>query len=545
MTRMVRLPKPVIARVHGVATAAGCQLVASCDLAVATANGTFATPGVNIGLFCSTPMVALSRAVGRKAAMEMLLTGELIDAARGARAWSGQPRGAGFRTGRGGYGAGHADRHEKPTHAGHRQGCVLSPGRDGAFDDAYSYVSEVMTRNMLAHDAAEGIDAFLGRREPVVDRGLILPSTGHSSLRVPMAKDPYETLGVQKTDSDAAIRSAYRKLAKRHHPNVNPGKPEAADRFKEISAAYDILSDKDKRSRYDRGEIDAAGNEVPPQRPFYRDSAMPRGGRNIAPRPASTRRTWRASLPRPSVRGPTGALAADGGFRCAARTRQYQLTIDFLDAVNGTTRRVTLPDGRTLDVRIPAGVRDGQIIELKGQGMPELGDGAPGDALVDVTVAPNPLFRREGDDIIVELPVSLQEAVLGTTLEVPTIKGPVRLTIPPNSGTGSRLRLRGRGIEGKGHQFVELHVVVPPGRGAGTGRIPEDLEIAPTVRSTCRHGDPRGDQVMGHHLGHRAVPRPVTGRGDELGRAGLGDPGHRRNRLRIPRDRRSPGAPDP
>jgi DnaJ-class molecular chaperone len=141
---------------------------------------------------------------------------------------------------------------------------------------------------------------------------------------------------------------------------------------------------------------------------------------------------------------------------------QYQLTLDFLDAVNGTTRRVTLPDGRTLDVKIPAGVRDGQVIRLKGQGMHGIGDGAPGDALVEVAVAPHPMFHREGDDIIVELRVTLQEAVLGTTLEVPTIRGPVRLTIPPNSGQGTRLRLRGRGIEGKGHQFVELHPVLPP-----------------------------------------------------------------------------------
>ena len=170
----------------------------------------------------------------------------------------------------------------------------------------------------------------------------------------------------------------------------------------------------------------------------------------------------------------------------------YQLTLDFLDAVNGTTRRVTLPDGRTLDVRIPAGVHDGQVIRLKGQGMPGIGDGAPGDALVEVDVAPHPLFRREGDDIIIELPVTLQEAVLGTTLEVPTIKGPVRLTIPPNSGRGTRLRLRGRGIDGKGHQFVELHPVLPP------AEEPELAEFLKTWKP--RHPlDPRaghGDRVM-------------------------------------------------
>jgi DnaJ-class molecular chaperone len=265
---------------------------------------------------------------------------------------------------------------------------------------------------------------------------------------------------VQKTDSEAAIRSAYRKLAKRHHPDVNPGKPEAAERFKEISAAYDILSDKEKRARFDRGEIDAAGNEVPPRRPFYRDFGDTAG-----------REKYRADagfdpedLESIFAQAFGGRAGAGGGqqFSMRGQDERYQLTLDFLDAVNGTTRRVTLPDGRTLDVRIPAGVHDGQIIRLKGQGMPGIGDGAPGDALVEVAVAPHPLFRREGDDIIVELPVSLQEAVLGTSLEVPTIKGPVRLTIPPNSGRGTRLRLRGRGIEGKGHQFVELHPVLPP-----------------------------------------------------------------------------------
>jgi DnaJ-class molecular chaperone len=297
-----------------------------------------------------------------------------------------------------------------------------------------------------------------------------------------MAKDPYETLGVQKTDSDAAIRSAYRKLAKRHHPDVNPGKPEAADRFKEISAAYDLLSDKDKRARFDRGEIDGAGNEVPPQRPFYRDFGDAAGREKYRTQAGFDAEDLESIFAQAFGGGmggggmggggmggagmgggrAGGARAGGRGFSMRGRDAQYQLTIDFLDAVNGTTRRVTLPDGRALDVRIPAGVRDGQVIRLKGQGMAGIGDGATGDALVEITVAPHPLFRREGDDIIVELPVTLQEAVLGASLEVPTIKGPVRLTIPANSGTGSRLRLRGRGIEGKGHQYVELHPVLPP-----------------------------------------------------------------------------------
>lgn len=285
-------------------------------------------------------------------------------------------------------------------------------------------------------------------------------------------RDPYEVLGVQKTDSDAAIRSAYRKLAKRYHPDVNPGKPEAVERFKEISAAYDLLGDKEKRARFDRGEIDAAGNEVPPQRPFYHDFGDTAG-----------REKYRADAgfdpeDLESIFGQAfgGRAGTRGGRRFSMRGQdaRYELTLDFLDAVNGASRRITLPDGRTLDVRIPAGVRDGQVIRLRGQGMPGIGDGAPGDALVEIVVAPHPLFRREGDDIIVDLPVTLQEAVLGTTLEVPTIKGPVRLTIPPNSGTGTRLRLRGRGVEGKGHQFVELHPVLPPA---------EEPELAEFLRS--------------------------------------------------------------
>lgn len=274
-------------------------------------------------------------------------------------------------------------------------------------------------------------------------------------------KDPYDVLGVQKTANEAAIRAAYRKLAKRHHPDLNPGKPEAAERFKEINAANDILSDPEKRARYDRGEIDAAGNEKPPEHPYYRDFGDAPGHEkyhaNIDPEDLES------IFAHAFGGGASGPFATGGGRRFSARgsDAHYTLTIGFLDAANGTMRRITLPEGRTLDVRIPAGVRDGHMLRLKGQGMPGLGDGPPGDALVEIAVAPHPLFRREGDDIIVELPVTIQEAVLGTTLEVPTIKGKVRLTIPPNSGTGTRLRLRGRGIH-QGHQFVQLHVVLPP-----------------------------------------------------------------------------------
>jgi DnaJ-class molecular chaperone len=274
-------------------------------------------------------------------------------------------------------------------------------------------------------------------------------------------KDPYDILGVQKTDSADAIRAAYRKLAKTHHPDLNPGKPEAAERFKEISVAYDLLSDADKRARYDRGAIDASGNEVPPQRPFYRDFAEAGGQGRYRGHTGFDPDHLEDILAQAFGGRGFGGRGGEQNFKTRGSDARYALTVGFLDAANGTTRRITMPDGKTLDVRIPAGVRDGHVLRLKRQGMPGSGGGEPGDALVEVVVAPHPFFRREGDDVVIELPVSIQEAVVGTTLEVPTIKGKVRLTIPPNSGTGTRLRLRGRGIH-QGHQFVQLHVVLPP-----------------------------------------------------------------------------------
>ena len=214
------------------------------------------------------------------------------------------------------------------------------------------------------------------------------------------------------------------------------------------------------KRRGTHGQARRAGNEKPPEHPFYRDFGDAPGREkyhaNIDPEDLE-------SIFAHAFGGGGAPRGATGGRRFSARgsDAHYTLTISFLDAANGTTRRITLPEGRTLDVRIPAGVRDGHVLRLKGQGMPGLGDGPPGDALVEIAVAPHPLFRREGDDIIVELPVTIQEAVLGTALEVPTIKGKVRVTVPPNSGTGTRLRLRGRGIH-QGHQFVQLHVVLPP-----------------------------------------------------------------------------------
>jgi DnaJ-class molecular chaperone len=250
-------------------------------------------------------------------------------------------------------------------------------------------------------------------------------------------KDPYEILGVQRTADEAAIRAAYRKLAKKHHPDVNPGKPEAAARFGEISSAYDLLSDKEKRGKFDRGEIESAGAGFSQEDlEAFLAQAFGRSGQ---------RSDWGAT-----------------GRPMHGRDMQYSLTVSFVDAATGTTRRLSLPDGKTLDVRIPPGTEDGHVLRLRGQGGPGFNGAAAGDALIEVTVAPDPRFHRDGDDIITDVPVGLKEAVLGTSLEVPTIHGPVRVTVPPGSGTGTRLRLRGKGIR-HGHQFVQLKVVVPPG----------------------------------------------------------------------------------
>ncbi len=272
-------------------------------------------------------------------------------------------------------------------------------------------------------------------------------------------KDPYEILGVERTADEAAIRAAYRKLAKKHHPDVNPGKADAAARFGEISSAYDLLSDKDKRARFDRGEIDAEGNEVHQQRQYYRDT---QGHERYETAGGFSNEDLEAFFSQAfGHAGRRSDWGATGSPR-RGRDAQYSLTVSFVDAAIGTTRRLTLPDGKTLDVRIPPGTEDGHVLRLRGQGGAGWNGAPAGDALIEIAVAPDPRFHRDGDDIITDLPVSLKEAVLGTSLEVPTVHGPVRLSIPPGSGTGTRLRLRGKGIR-QGHQFVQLQVVLPPG----------------------------------------------------------------------------------
>jgi DnaJ-class molecular chaperone len=282
-----------------------------------------------------------------------------------------------------------------------------------------------------------------------------------------MADDLYSVLGVAKSAKPEDIAKAYRKLAKKLHPDLNPGDKSAEEKFKQITAAYDILGDETKRRRYDLGEIDASGQERPQQR-YYREYA---GGEEGA--------RYRSTAGYEDLgafsdlfgdlfgRGGAGAAGGQRGQHFALRggDAQYRLEIDFLEAVNGAKKRITLPDGGTLDVTIPAGVQEGQVLRLKGKGGAGVGGGPSGDAMVEIMVRPHPIFTREGDDIHVEVPISFDEAVLGGKVEVPTITGNVNATVPAGSNSGKTLRLKGRGIKGKGgkhgDELVKLQVVMP------------------------------------------------------------------------------------
>ncbi len=268
--------------------------------------------------------------------------------------------------------------------------------------------------------------------------------------------DPYQTLGIAKDAGADDIRNAYRKLAKKHHPDLNPGNKKAEDTFKEVSAANDLLSDPEKRARFDRGEIDAAG-EPRQERPSYRQHADAGsngryGGDGIN-----------------DIFADLFAQAREQGGRASRPARgqdaAYMLTVSFVDAIGGAQQRLTLPDGRTLDVRVPPGMEDGQTLRLRGQGGEGALGGPQGDALITVHVAPHRSFRREGDDVLLDLPVTLKEAVLGGRVTVPTVTGAVAMTVPARSDTGAVLRLRGRGVPARasrpaGDQLVSLKVVL-------------------------------------------------------------------------------------
>jgi DnaJ-class molecular chaperone len=297
-----------------------------------------------------------------------------------------------------------------------------------------------------------------------------------------MADDPYQVLGVARDATAEQIRRAYRRLAKQYHPDLNPGDKAAEERFKAVASANEILSDAERRGRYDRGEIDASGQERPP--PGF--AGPPPGGAS----------GWRGSAEggwRGFAEGAEGARYAHGGGafsedlsdlfgqmfsdaraggrggpggappRMRGQDELYALEVAFLDAVRGATRRLTLPDGRTLDVAIPPGTEDGQTLRLRGQGGAGFNGGPAGDALIEVHVGPHPHFERDGRDLRLTLPITLKEAVLGGKVPVPTPGGTVNLTVPPGSDTGRQLRLRGRGVpahagQAAGDLYVTLRV---------------------------------------------------------------------------------------
>ncbi|WP_169569767.1 DnaJ C-terminal domain-containing protein [Sneathiella limimaris] len=277
-------------------------------------------------------------------------------------------------------------------------------------------------------------------------------------------KDLYKALGVKRDASQSDIKSAYRKLAKKLHPDANPGNDKVADQFKEVSAAYNILGDEKLRGRYDRGEIDEHGQER---------YAQGFGGGAGAQGAGGGGKYYQSS---------GGFAGADdlfseifgnfrrGGQRSRAtkgRDRTFAIDVTFKEAAIGGKRRLTLGEGgKTLDVKIPAGITDGKQIRLKGQGEPGISGGPAGDILINVSVKSDALFERDGKNILLELPISLPEAVLGAKVEVPTVEGVVNLKIPAGSNTGSTLRLKGKGIGAKdssdrGDQLVKLKVVLP------------------------------------------------------------------------------------
>jgi len=274
-------------------------------------------------------------------------------------------------------------------------------------------------------------------------------------------KDPYEVLGVTKSATPEEIRKAYRALAKKLHPDLNPGDKTAEERFKEVSAANDLLSDPDKRRRYDAGEIDASGAEkAPPNARYYREYA---GG--DAHNPYESAGGYADFEQGDDLFAELLRRSREQARRAPGADLHYELAVPFLDAVNGATKTITLPQGGTLDVVIPAGIEDGQVLRLKGKGAPSRGEGPPGDALVQIAVEPHRYFTREGDNLLLDLPISVKEAALGGEVRAPTPTGGVMLRIPKHSNTGDVLRLRGKGVKtrrGAGDELVRLKIVMPP-----------------------------------------------------------------------------------
>lgn len=272
-----------------------------------------------------------------------------------------------------------------------------------------------------------------------------------------MSDDLYTVLGIARGAQDDEIRRAYRRLAKELHPDVRPDDPAASERFKRVTAAYDILGDATKRRRYDEGEIDAQGEPV---RTYARNGAGAGGGwaNGFGGRDTGVTDIFSDLFGARGTRGP--------GFSLRGQDVRYTLEVGFMEAVGGAKKRVTMPEGGTLDLTVPEGVSDGQVLRLKGKGAPGLRGGENGDALVEIHIRPHPRFKRLGNDILLELPITIDEAVLGGKIEVATISGRVALQIPKSTSSGRIFRLKGKGVRSTtdgsvGDQLVTIRIVMP------------------------------------------------------------------------------------
>jgi DnaJ-class molecular chaperone len=292
-------------------------------------------------------------------------------------------------------------------------------------------------------------------------------------------RDPYQILGVTKSATADEIKGAYRKLAKKLHPDVNPGRKEIEQKFKEVTAAYDLLSDAPKRARYDHGEIDAQGNErgytggdpFGGRGPSRSGSAQGRRGSSAGEDPfaqfSSAEDIFAHFMGGNAMGGNAGARGAGGRGRAQADMHggdvTYSLSVAFTEAALGGKRRVTLSSGKTIDVTVPPGTDDGDKLRLRGQGA--VGPGGGGDAIIEIRVEPHPFFTRKDSDINLEVPISLAEAVAGASIKVPTLDGQVSVKAPKGSNSGTTLRLKGKGISNTkgvaGDMYVKLKIMLP------------------------------------------------------------------------------------
>ena len=298
--------------------------------------------------------------------------------------------------------------------------------------------------------------------------------------------DPYTILGVARNASQGDVKSAYRKLAKKYHPDSNAGDAQAEAKFAQVTQAYEVLGDKKKRAQFDSGEIDEEGKPKgfgfsgghpfgggSGQHPFGSGASFGGGGGNFKPEDIFAEifggRQGQASARTQATRG---------------HDINYTIQVEFTEAALGTSRRVELSSGRKIDMKIPAGLSDGQQIRLKGQGQPGANGGPAGDAIVKVTVAPSRLFTRDGFNIKIDLPITLYEAVLGASLRVPTLEGEVNLKIPKNTNSGKVLRLKGKGagknasLSQRGDLLYTVRIVLPEARDERLEKLMEEWRQA-------------------------------------------------------------------